>query len=79
MSPVRASDLPAEVRKRLGLDNPSGGRERPSRAGVGLSEPCPGKCGCGARFGTAAAWERHAKQTGHRVWAIDLKEVAGDA
>jgi len=76
MTRLHVSDLPAEVRNRLGLDDTTGRRRR-SRAGVGLSKPCRGTCGCGEQFETAAAWERHAKATGHRVWAIDLVKEAG--
>ena len=67
---VRAEDLPPEVRKRLGIDAPKATKK--SRAGVGLAEPCPGHCGCGQPFATAAAWELHAKATGCRHWRIDL-------
>lgn len=69
---VNAEDLPPAVRKKLGIDPKSARRAKPSRAGVGLSQPCPGHCGCGQAFPTAARWERHAKTTGHRVWSIDL-------
>ena len=69
---VRASDLPPEVRRRLGLDQPD--RPRKSRRGVGDGVPCPGRCvTCGRRFRTAAAWQRHA--TAHSPsarWEIDL-------
>lgn len=71
MSPVRAEDLPPKVRQQLGLDDePTAGKK--SRKGQGLSVPCPGHCGCGAPFPTAAAWETHAKDTGCRHWRIDL-------
>lgn len=74
MAGVHADDLPADVRRKLGLDAKPR-RAKPSRAGVGLSEPCPGHCGCGHPFPTAATWERHAKQTGCRHWRIDLEET----
>jgi hypothetical protein len=72
---VRAEDLPPEVRKRLGLEDQSKASKK-SRAGVGLSAPCPGHCGCGCPFPTAAAWERHARKTGCRHWRIDLTQGA---
>lgn len=71
---VHANDLPPEVRKRLGLEAAKPSKK--SRAGQGLSEPCPGHCGCGQPFPTAAAWERHAKSTGCRHWRIDLQETS---
>lgn len=73
MTRLHADQLPADVRKRLGLDTKPA-RSKPSRAGIGLSEPCPGHCGCGHPFPTAAAWETHAKQTGCRHWRIDLTQ-----
>ena len=69
---VHAEDLPLAVRRKLGLDAKPTGRAKPSRAGVGLSEPCPGHCGCGESFPTALAWERHAKRAEHTRWSIDL-------
>jgi len=73
---VNADDLPPEVRKRLGLTAGKGRtRKAPSRAGVGLSEPCPGHCGCGHPFPTAAKWEAHAKATGCTHWRIDIERL----
>ena len=70
---VHASDLPLAVRQRLGLeDTPRAGKK--SRAGQGLSVPCPGHCGCGQPFPTALAWEKHAARTGCRHWRIDLDD-----
>ncbi len=71
MSPIRAEDLPLAARKRLGLDAPKASKK--SRAGISEHAPCPGHCGCGQPFPTAAAWERHAKATGCRHWRIDLE------
>ena len=75
---VHASDLPAAVRKKHGLDGPKTGdpgsrsKRKKSRAGVGLSEPCPGRCvTCGERFPDALRWEQHAASTGCSVWSID--------
>jgi hypothetical protein len=64
---LRADQLPPKVRAQIETKRP-----RLSRAGVGLSVPCPGHCSCGEAFPTAAAWERHAKTTGHTRWSIDL-------
>lgn len=53
---------------------------RKSRAGVGLSEPCPGSCSCGETFPTALAWEKHRDQVagpGH-IWSIDLTALRCD-
>ena len=76
--PVHAEDLPANVRKRLGLDTgktgKAGSRKRgKSRAGVGLGAPCPGHCvSCGEPFSSALRWEQHAAVTGCSIWSIDL-------
>lgn len=71
---VHASDLPADVRKRLGLDDAKPSKK--SRAGVADGDPCPGHCGCGKPFQTALAWESHAKTTGCRHWRIDAYTAA---
>jgi hypothetical protein len=69
---INADDLPPAVRKRLGLAGKGRSKPKPSSAGVGLSMPCAGHCGCGEAFPTALAWEKHANVTGCRVWSIDL-------
>ena len=73
MTGVRLDQLPANVRAQVErqLDQPA--RRTKSRAGVGLSAPCPGHCHCGQAFPTAAAWERHAAAAGHTRWNIDLE------
>lgn len=71
---VHASDLTADARRRYGLpDTRPARRPKPSRAGTGDGQPCPGTCSCGQRFGRYTAWERHAAATGHRVWSIELE------
>jgi hypothetical protein len=74
---VHLSDLPPAVRARIEAGEATAGpRARgKSRAGVGLAEPCPGTCGCGARFPNAAAWQRHADANGCGRWSIDLPGV----
>lgn len=69
---VHADDLPPEVRKRLGLPAKGRTRPKPSRAGISDHVLCPGHCGCGAPFDTAADWETHAAQAGCRTWRIDM-------
>ncbi len=72
---MRFEDLPpkmrAQVEQQFGAKTT---RAKPSRAGVGLSAPCPGHCGCGQAFPTAAKWERHVDRDhgGHGRWSIDL-------
>jgi hypothetical protein len=74
MTRLHADQLPPDVRKRLGLtDKP--GKSKPSRAGISLSEPCPGTCNCGQQFPTALAWEKHAQAAGHTRWNITLETV----
>lgn len=68
---INADDLPADVRKKLGLAAKTRTRKAPSRAGTGHAEPTPGHCGCGAPFTSYAAWERHA-QAGCTRWNLDL-------
>lgn len=72
MSPVNASDLPPEVRKRLGLVAP--GRQRRNTAkGSHDSAACAGRChDCGEAFAAYTKWEHHADATGHRRWAVEL-------
>lgn len=72
---VNADQLNAATRKRLGLTDSARTRPKPSRAGTGDSEPCPGRCGCGEQFKTAAKWQRHSDKNGagHTVWSIDLE------
>lgn len=72
MTRLRADQLPADVRRKHGLDTASG-RKKPSRAGTSDNTPCPGTCGCGEQFPTAKAWERHADKTGHTRWNITLE------
>lgn len=72
MTRLRLDQLPADVRERVEAQYGQKPKRGKSRAGVGLSAPCPGHCGCGEAFPTAAKWERHAKATGCRVWRIDL-------
>lgn len=76
---MRLIDLPPKVRAQVDAQlGPQ--RPRKSRAGVGLSAPCPGRCGCGERFPTAAKWERHVDRDhgGHGRWDIDLPEYDPD-
>lgn len=65
MSPVNADDLPADVRKKLGL--PPKGRSKPrlSRAGVGDAVPCRCRCRCGEMFDRYDKAEKHAREYGH--------------
>jgi len=71
---LRADQLPADVRRKLGLagknSKTSGAK---SRKGTGLSVPCPGRCGCGARFPNALLWEKHVDETGCTRWDIELQ------
>jgi hypothetical protein len=69
---INADDLPPDVRRKLGLLGKTRTKPKPSRAGVSESAPCPGHCGCTKPFPSAAAWERHARQTGCTHWRIDL-------
>lgn len=74
---VHADDLHAEVRRRLGLPGAKGrARERPSRAGQGDAQACPGRCvgrhGCGQSFPHYRAWEKHFDAGCRGRWAVDL-------
>lgn len=71
MRGVRAQDLTPEARRRYGLDKPTQPRsKRPKRTDAGT---CVGSCGCGERFTSYPAWERHSDQLGdgHRRWTVD--------
>lgn len=72
---IRAEELPASVRARLGLGpeaRPSRSPKR-SRAGVGPGALCAGRCaGCGQTFDRYTRFERDHTRPGHRRWIIDL-------
>jgi len=69
---VSVEDLPPEIRRKLGL-GAGRSRPRPSKAGTSTRARSPGWCGsCGVRFGSASAWERHAAETGCRIWRLDV-------
>lgn len=72
---IRAEDLPADVRRKLGIDTTKTSKR--SRAGTGMGAPCPGTCGaCGQQFDRYTAFERHSRP-GHRRWAINLNNPGG--
>lgn len=61
---IKASDLPPEVRKRLGIE----GKARTSKHAEREDGPCPYRCGCGETFpsyGGRGGWKPHAEKTGH--------------
>lgn len=73
---VPIDQLPAGVRRRLNLPAGKGRtRQRPSRAGIPDSTPCPGICSCGDVFESYAKWEQHAEFFGCSRWSIDLGET----
>lgn len=66
---IKASDLPPEVRKRLGLQG-STGKTRTSKRAVRHDDGGhqPYLCACGETFpsyGGRGGWESHSKKTGH--------------
>lgn len=66
---LRASDLPPEVRKRLGLQGAS--RKRTTKKAIREDGTGPYRClaaGCGQEFpsfGGKAGWQVHARKAGH--------------
>lgn len=77
---VRASDLPPAVQRKLGIEPGGRSRSKPSRAGTGDGQPCPGRCagpkGCGQNFASFTRWERHLTVDRCRGrWEIDLPEI----
>lgn len=70
--PIRGEDLPKSVRDKYGLV--TGRTSKKSRAGTGHAVPCSGTCGCGAPFPRYSEFEKHAAETGHSRWRIDLPD-----
>jgi hypothetical protein len=78
---LRLDQLPARVRKQIQASHPELeklDRKSKSRAGVGLSAPCPGHCVCGEAFPNALRWQEHSDATGHGRWSIDLNKYHPD-
>lgn len=77
MTRVRVSDLGPAARAQIAdaLDHKTGaGRRKPSRAGIGEAQPCPGHCHCGAAFPSFTKWLRHLRNehANNGRWSIDL-------
>lgn len=73
--PLRAEDLPPEVRKRLGV----AGSPKATRKAAKADEPCPYRCACGeefASFGGRAGFEAHASREGHHRGGMILSEAS---
>jgi hypothetical protein len=74
---MRLEDLPEsmqrQVREKAGIREP----RKKDRTGAGRTTT-DGVCwGCGERFTSTTAWEKHSDATGHRRFELvaDLKEV----
>ena len=74
MTRVRADQIPASVRSKLGLEDAKPKRPRPLRAGLSDHVPCAGRCKCGLEFPNAHQWERHHDEIAEprHWWRIDL-------